>query len=536
MNAVEVAPAAKGPKAFRDVVTHLPMLAFAFAVCVLALVWFRFHSWESYMYASASEGFFQPQEMFSAALGGAQLPEIAAYHPYHPLFHMTVGALMSLQQALGQAPDALLMAVLLNKAAALAVLVLAFRIVRRVVDDNAVVALVAVLWLASTKTFLFAAFSGEAHLLSLAFFLGAFDLVSQSMTSSRTSWRTAAIAGAVFSVGAAMNLAIFFYGLAPLAVLLVGRRVWAAATALATSFVLLFTMYVVVPVSLLGLTSVDAYFDLFLLYAQLPQSDAPVPLRVFDFVDSMGQALFGGDDVIAQIARVLIAALVGFGLLRTSWLCLRRSSSSSSSAAAPRTPRFWIVMWAVGFGVGEVALNTAKSINGVVYCVVPLTAAVAVALSWLFQRRVLRVASSVAVLTLLVVDAERVVFSKVFVVDMAPRLSAVKLPDPNTPVAVVLDHMSLFQEIHHLGHDRHFTSTTTFITSQTESRDALQHWVQQQPGDFCILSTSPLPRGMPMLVSSTQKLHNSVYHYSVNHPDAHKPIVKRTFFGCRVHR
>jgi hypothetical protein len=37
-------------------------------------------------------------------------------------------------------------------------------------------------------------------------------------------------------------------------------------------------------------------------------------------------------------------------------------------------------------------------------------------------------------------------------------------------------------------------------------------------------------------VSSTQRLHNSVYHYSVNHPDSHKPIVKRTFFGCRVRR
>jgi hypothetical protein len=535
MNAVEVIRVPTPPARFSDVVTRAPTIAFAIAVVVLCAVWFRFHSWESYMYASASEGFFQPQEMFSAALGGAQLPEIAAYHPYHPLFHMTVGALLSLQQALGCTPDALLMAVLLNKAAALAVVVLAFRIVRRVVDDNAGVALVAVLWLASTKAFLFAAFSGEAHLLSLAFFLGAFELVSHSMTTSRTSLTTAALAGAVFSVGAAMNLAIFFYGLAPLAVLLVGRRVLAAAAALATSFVLLFAMYVIVPVSLLGLTSVDAYLDLFLLYAQLPQSDAPVPLRVFDYVDSMGQALFGGDDVIASVARVVIASLVGFGLLRTLWLCLQRSPRLSSSSVQ-RTPRFWIVMWAVGFGVGEIALNTAKSINGVVYCVVPLTAAVALSIAWLFRRRALRLAALAVVSLLFAADFERVVLSKVFVVDMAPRLSTVKLPDSNTPVAVVLDHMSLFQEIHHLGHDRHFTSTTTFITSQTESRDALQHWVQQQPGAFCILSTSPLPRGMPMLVSSTQRLHNSVYHYSVNHPDSHKPIVKRTFFGCRVHR
>jgi hypothetical protein len=487
------------------------------------------------MYASASEGFFHPQEMFSAALGGAQLPEIAAYHPYHPLFHMTVSALLSLQQALGVAPDALLMAVLLNKVAALCVLVLAFRIIRRVVDDNAVVALLAVVWLASTKTFLFAAFSGEAHLVSLAFFLGAFELVAQSMTTSRTSVFTAALAGAVFSVGASMNLAIFFYGLAPLAVLLVGRRVVAAATALAASFVLLLTMYVIVPVSMLGLTSVDAYFDLFLLYAQLPQSEAPVPLRVFDFVDSMGQALFGGDDVLAQVARVIVAALVVVGLLRSLWLVIQKQPASTSSA--PRAPlRFWIVMWAFGFGVGEIALNTAKSINGVVYCVVPLAAAVALTLDWAFRRRATRAAGLAVVSLLFVADFERVVLSKVVVSDMAPRLSAVEVPDPSTPVAVVLDHMSLFQEIHHLGHDRHFVSTTTFITSQTESRDALQQWVQQQPGDFCILSTSPLPRGFPMLVSSTQRLHNSVYHYSVNHPDSHKPIVKRTFFGCRVRR
>jgi hypothetical protein len=261
-----------------------------------------------------------------------------------------------------------------------------------------------------------------------------------------------------------------------------------------------------------------------------------VPLRVFDYVDSMGQALFGGDDVIASAARVLIVSLVGFGLLRTLWVCLQRSpaSSSSSSSPRPRTPRFWIVMWALGFGVGEIALNTAKSINGVVYVVVPLAAAVAVALAWLFRRRALRAVACAAVSLLFVADFERVVLSKVFVVDMAPRLSTVKLPEPSTPVAIVLDHMSLFQEIHHLGHDRHFTSTTTFITSQTESRDALQHWVQQQPGNFCILSTGSLPRGMPMLVSSTQRLHHSVYHYSVNHPDSHKPIVKRTFFGCRI--
>jgi hypothetical protein len=98
--------------------------------------------------------------------------------------------------------------------------------------------------------------------------------------------------------------------------------------------------------------------------------------------------------------------------------------------------------------------------------------------------------------------------------------SSYPLPDPNTPVAIVLDHMSLFQEIHLLRHDRHFTSTTTFITSRT----------QRQPGNYCFWPTSPLPRGMRACTTASTTTRSTTARLAQADREAH--LVP--FFGCGV--
>lgn len=498
-------------------------------VVVLACVWFRVHSWEAYMYAASHEGFLQLADMFSAVHGGQVLPDISRYHPYHPLFHILVKAIWQGASAvagpLGFTPSALTVAVVVNKASAVAVVCLAWQIFTRLLGDR-VSALGAVAGMFFTKAFLFGAFSGDAHILSLALFLGSLFLVLLPLRDSTVERRRVLLAAVLFSLGASVNLAIFFYGLVPLAVLAHARRFQAALLALSVSATLLFSMYVVLPVAWLGLPDVDAYQRLFSIYSYMAHDGAPLPRRVAEFADALGAGLVGGLGSTSHIARLVHGGFIVGGVV--ALVVMDRTSKGA-------VPRFWVPFWFFGFAIGELAMNTESSVNGTIYVMLPTFALVGFLL-----RALPPPGKAIATLALAAVGAlnvARVVVPKVFPDEIAtPRLATMQdSPPPGAPVAVLLAHMSLFQEIHYLGHERGFRQIRLFLPEISESRAELQAFVDGHK-EFCLLSSDPLPAGLRPFLRTRVELSPDVYHFSVNHPESKRMVPKGVFFSCRTNR
>jgi len=500
----------------------LERVAVACMALFLAAVWFRVHSWEAYMYAASAEGFLHMSEMFEPLHGGAPLPDISRYHPYHPLFHMLVEALLSLPGV----NSALTVAVVVNKVSAVAVAVLAFRILRRLLDDR-VSAVLAVAGMVFTKAFLFGAFSGDAHILSLAFFLGTLDLTLQPAPAPAADRRRAVLAAVLFSLGSAMNLAIFFYGLAPLAVLLLARRFASAGIAVGLSAVLLFGVYVVTPVVLFDLEDLDAYSRLFGIYSYLPTPEGSLLVLMGEFLDAVSAGLVGGIDTLSFAARILVGVLLLGGVF-AFW-------RAPPNRRTPPATRFWVLMWVIGFAAGELAMQTVKSVNGTIYVMLPLFALVGFLLRALRERRAAFLVVVVALAAVASINIAKVVVTKTFPgSEAAPRLAVVRtMPPPETPVAISLAHMSLFQEIHHLGHDRGFRTMKVFVPAVAESVAAQKAWLGQQES-ACVLSSTPVREpGLRTLVRARVQLSPDLYHFSVNHPQSKGLITKRVHFACR---
>lgn len=490
-------------------------------VCAfLATVWLKVHSWEAYMYAASHEGFLQLSEMFSAVHAGQALPDISRFHPYHPLFHMIVKTAWS---ACGGSVSALTIAVALNKMSAVAAIVLTHRIFLRLFADGAV-ALVAAGGMFFTKAFLFGAFSGDAHILSLALFLGALSLTLDAPGDIHDERRRALWAALLFSLGAQVNLAIFFYGLVPLAVLLRDKRLEAALIAVLVSGVLLFSMYVVVPVMLLDLRDFAAYERLFGIYSYLAHDDAPLLTRVVEFADALSAGLVGGLETKSNAARAVHGVLLAGGIM---------AAIAAPRASSAGTKRFWVPFWFFGFAVGELAMNTESSVNGTLYVMVPTFALMGFLLRAL--PRLPRRAAMLAIAAIGALNVATVVVPKASPDETgAPRLAAMKAaPPPETPVAVMLSHMSLFQEVYHLGHERRFSRFRIFLPEVTESRDALQAFVDGH-GNFCLLSSTPTPSGLRSFVRTRILLSPDLYHFSVNHPDSKRMVPKNVYFACRI--
>jgi hypothetical protein len=507
----------------------LPRLGFAALVVFVSLVWFRVHSWEAYMYASSHEGFFNLTDLFSSVQGGIPLPDISRYHPYHPLFHAVVttiwDAVVVIGRPLGATPSALTVAAVVNKVAALAVAVLAYRILSALLQDRWS-ATVAVGGMVFTKAFLFGAFSGDAHVVSLAFFLGTVALVLPPTSRTDDERPRMLLAAVLFSIGAAFNLAIFFYGLVPLAVLMVARRWTAATIAVVVSGVLLFFVYVAVPVMLFDIDDLAGYERLFGIYSYLAHDPSPLTTRIVEFAHAFSAGLVGGIDQASTVVRVTVGLLLAGGFV--AFVAAARTGPGP-------TPRFWVPLWFFGFALGELSMNTESSVNGTVYVMVPTFA---------FIGALVRAASLrwrwVPALLVLVVGA----FNAVKVVAPKARsdsgftsaLAAIKEPLPSdTPTAVLLSHMSLFQDIYHLGHDRRFASVRAFVPEVNGSRARLQAWIDDRDM-FCLLSSNPLPSGLRVLVRSTAQVSPDAYHFSVNHSDSWRPVQRSTHFGCRLRR
>ena len=130
-------------------------------------------------------------------------------------------------------------------------------------------------------------------------------------------------------------------------------------------------MYIVFPVLFFGLKTSHEYFRLFSIYADLPKSVPPLGTQLRDFAGALSSGLVGGVSVVASLVRICSLVLLVAGAV--AW------------AKAPTVPtgptgllaRVWIAVWIVGFAGGEIAMNTAKSVNGTIYVMLPLAALVA---------------------------------------------------------------------------------------------------------------------------------------------------------------
>jgi hypothetical protein len=141
----------------------------------------------------------------------------------------------------------------------------------------------------------------------------------------------------------------------------------------------------------------------------------------------------------------------------------------------------------------------------------------------------------VGVLVVGILNIEKVIITKRFPdSEGAPRLaSMIDEPNARTPVTALLSHMSLFQEIYHLGHDRGLRDIRIVLPDTPKGKTTLQHFVDEEK-EFCLLSATPLPSGLRSLMQTRIELSPDLYHFSVNHPDSKSMIKKSVYFSCRA--
>jgi hypothetical protein len=520
-----------------------PLLLWCLWLVVLAICWFDVHSWESSLYAASAEGFVQLAELFSEP-GGTALPDVSLYHPYHPLFHAMVRGLW---RHVGAPLDvgALTLTVIANKVAAVFAVVVVYRLLRRA-GASMSAALIGVLFAASTKAFLFASFAGEAHIISWVLLLLALErtfaaLEQPASSSLRQAARVAFVPTAVWCLGACFNVAVAFYGLVPAALLLQSRpahpgargqsgpRVRELVASVVIGGLCLLVVYVVVPVVFVDVHSVADYRRLIALYADLPRASPPMIERALDAFFAISAGLVGGSgDEPTVLGRVVLAAIVAGGAACAMWGGLIRRW-------------FFAAWWTVGFVVGEMLLNVARSINGTLYVVVALAAFVVV-LADAGPRR-LRPWLTVGVLALGAWNVGAVVAPKCFTEGRYESpLRALVGTDAGAqlrdrPVAVYVDHMAVFGDVYVLGHELGVTDITVFV-SQLRSGNELfsQHLEAHADGGVCVLSSRPLRLPLDVIVERVVTMPPEVYHFSVNHDEARRPVHKITWLGCRGRR
>lgn len=500
---------------------HAPRLAFIIFVIFLVTTWLEVHSWESYMYAAASEGFFSLSDWFSSAQDGAPLPDVSRFHPYHPLFHFLVGWLRPLL-ALTGLDSALVSAVVLNKTGGIGVAFFTYKILRHQrLDPQPAMVLTACL--CCSKAILFGSFSGDAHMVSLAFFLASLHGVLCLPSHEGPATIRALIYVVLFALGAAMNLAVVYYGLLPLGLLIKQGRKREACFAISFGALLLSVAYLLCPVVLLNLSSPQEYLQLFSLYANMPRDPVPWLLRPVEFGSALGQAIVGGNSLFSNLLRTSVALLFTLGV----WQLWRKRNTGHDA--------WWLLIWVIGFALGEFIPHTERSINGVVYVAPSLVAVCGFGfqkLGWTQWSRPIWFALAV---TFCVHNLLSVILPKVTPPESSlPQLARLKETLPtDIPVAALVDHMSLFPEIYYLGHSIGVKNITPFTPLTSSSRRKMTVWLQENPKG-CFLSSNPimLP-GYGVQVRTVTPLDPDVYHYSVNHDVSHRVSEKSVFFACR---
>lgn len=500
------------------------------------------------MYASMVEGYFRFSHMV-AGFSSANLPELSEFHPYHPLTHILVSKFFWLTGGPGHS-SALIVATCISKISSLAAIALAYLLFRKIQNQITSILLTACLFF--SKSFLVASYTGEAHITSYAFFLASVILTIHAIkhdqnTNAHTApsdWRDKYfIVGAsiLYVVGASFNLAIFFYGILQTALLIHKRRFDLLVIATSISGILLFSVYMLYPWFAFELTSFAELRAIYEIYPSLPGLPSPLGERAVDVWRGIGAGAVGGVDGWATGLRVALGALALGGALQ-GWRLRGRSAASpqpgqggaQEQQGEPGLP-FWVPLWVGGFWVGEIAMNTAKSVNGTLYVMLPLLVGVGFALRPLLDRTRARWLVIVAVATLGALNFERVVWRKIGLDEKAarPLRFAKSSPPPSTPVLVVIDHMSIFESIYTLGHDYGIKRIDSLIAlAPGTARDSAQ-WRRDFPRSCILTSNRPRIIHGVLWFEHQAVLTPDEYHFSVVHADAERLVPKDTYLACQ---
>jgi len=265
----------------------------------------RLQAMEPYAYAAAIEGYYDLSQSFSVAQG-YPLPNFSRYHPNHPLGHALLGAVYDLFSVPAlEGMFFLNMVSILISAVFLYLLCLYFNF------KPLAAALTSALFLSSYVS-LFAVFSGEFHAPALALAMGG---VWQACVFIDT-WKKKALwyATLFFTCASVYHLDALFLtilmGFFVLYYVLKEKQFHAVIFPFLFFIISLIIFYIVIPVYIFKLHSVDDFFKYFFIYVH---KDAP-QFSIFAWLWAMHRTMLDAVVFVIPITEIVLKATVAFWL------------------------------------------------------------------------------------------------------------------------------------------------------------------------------------------------------------------------------
>jgi len=289
-------------------------LVVAFSVCFFSP---KTYSWESYLYAAATEGIFDISSLFMLfqPSGATQLSGIADYHPNHPLSHAIIGLLHR-----DFSMPALESYRALNSVAAI-LFAVAFFLTAELLGLNIFTAAVTTLLITSTHVFLGNSISGDVQLFSIALQITALYFLLHSFKNTvqrRPNYLFAAAALLVFAGAFHLSAIIFLFPI--LVFVYVERKQISFKYFIASCLIVIggyIFFYIVLFVPALHIHNLIDYLRTLFIYSYLPSKKFAIAEWPKTVMESFSFALFStSTSAIMFAAVVILVFLMGIYIIR----------------------------------------------------------------------------------------------------------------------------------------------------------------------------------------------------------------------------
>jgi 4-amino-4-deoxy-L-arabinose transferase len=452
-----------------------------FLLAAAAFLFFAFplqlQSMEAYAYAAAIEKYYNIADTFALAQG-EYLPDFGRYHPNHPIGHLLAGLMFDW---LGI--PALTWMRLTNVTSTLAAGLFLYSLALQL-KFSKYAAVNSVALFLTTHVTLFAVYSGEWHMPSLAMALaGTAQLLSYVQQEAKRNLYFGALLFflAVSYHTAALSLAVCL----GVAMLLTLRECWRPiATAATIAGIGVILIYFVIPIYLFRFQSASDFAKVFLIYRYLDNTHHGIIAWILIAVQTLFHSFLFIPAALPAMSWFVFPFLAGFGV--AAWHFFR----SQLAGFVKLLFLFMLVGWPSAMAI---AGSRPNGLNGWIFMAPILCLMVAKALDRFHHPRSLAVALLPA--TLLAWNMKHAILPNHFA--KREDIFLFQVPEtvlPQTPVAFVVNELvTSMSEIWNAGSILDFRTQTVFYPCCGEDAFALRlrRWLAEYPGGIVVSDYAP---------------------------------------------